>query len=1039
MLEKIKEKQKDILTGEIGALLHDIGKCHPDFVRKQSLKGGKDFNHSTIDGFLKLELISLLKHGKFSFNITSENSDIYLLITEHHQDTANILVKLLKGCDRLDSADDKGIVRQKQPIDNTVISTPFGYSKEKITPACLGACLNELEEKLIGILKDYIADRISLEPLRKLIIDNLRVTFSHALGETRIPANDVTLWDHSYSTASLYKAVLCGIVLGEKPKPQDLKWRIFGVSWDGLGFMEKGKKVADILKRKQIIEEIKEGLKENFEVKYPIGNAVYEDINGIYFTFPALENEKEKEKAKELAECLLIEGEGLDIVSETSEQELWPFFTLSEPRRSLTVLGEELKFAAEKRNVPKMSPILFIEGKEELLDTDWLKLLPEGDEDQEGYDICPACQIRSKDPQREICETCDERRMGRLDKWLEGDKEKTIWIDEVADDNNRVALLTLGLGLDKWLDGTLVGTIYSQTFDDWLYDKKEKRFNEILDTFKNEIKKEIEKISKAIEGMNKASDKSGVEAKIKEKSKEKWKLEKQLEKLEVPLEPIKETACWFMNKFFELKDTDKEKEAAKILDTFFEDLDVSHEGKKDGRDNPRYFKNVWNNLRLKLPDEEPETVLSALFTQNPSPARISRIWREAEDFWAEVLQRLFETEGKWQRIQFNVNIAKLKAEGKISEKIEKRTPYILKFKNHGAENLEPDTLLVLHIDNGKFFTIESLDKFKIEGAQGAAAVEKALKEKGFCHLALEEEPGENLLGLGENEVVKAEEVDIEKYYPFIEVIKTPLLFQVIVPALDAVKILNMIDALFNERFEKVTGKLPLNAGLLVANRKFPLYLLLDAGRRVLRDRSFKEQVFLDPWWDIGRGRNDKFYGFYPLKKLEQSKKPEEEKDIFYILDELAPLSKGKIYALYPGYFDFELLRGNEDRYNLAYEGKKRAHRDYKLFSARPCYFYQFKQMVDLWEIITNNLLTSRINFIEQAITLKIGEWRNVEDPGKKEVLQAYMEAVLRDAFSEDWFKLSEETRCFILNSAKNNFLLDTIALFRHVIKEKGGK
>ncbi|GAB6274274.1 MAG: CRISPR-associated protein Csx11 [Peptococcaceae bacterium] len=1022
-LEQIKKARPQILTGEIGALLHDIGKCHPDFVKKQSLEGGKDFEHSAIDGFLKLELTSLLKDDKFSFNnIDSENSHIYSLITEHHnRGTSNCLIKLLQGCDRFDSADDKGIVRKKQSIDKTIISSPFGCTKEKINPACLEVLLNELEERLIGILKDYLAGRISLEQLRKLITDNLRVTFLHALGETRIPANDVTLWDHSYSTASLYKAVLCGIVLGKKPELQDLKWRIFGISWDGLGFMEKGKKVADILKRKQIIEEIKEELKTQFEVVYPLGNAVYEDINGVFFTFPALE----KEKAKELAEeC--VEKFGWDIVLEISNRELWPFFTLSYARRSLTILGQELKIATEKRNIPRMSPILFIEGKEELLDIDWLKLLPEGDENREGYDVCPACQIRCKEHWKEICETCDERRRGRLDKWLQGAREETIWIDEVADENNRVALLTLSFGLDKWLDGTLVGTIYSQTFDDWLYGKKEKKFNEILDTFKNEITKEIEKISKAIEGMNKATDKSRVEAKIKEKNKEKWELEKQLEKLEVPLGPTKETALCFVNKFLELKDTDKGKEkAAKILDTFFEDFNVSREEKKDGQDNPLYFKNVWDNLKLKLPDEKPETVLSALFTQNPSPARLSRIWQETEDFWAETLQRLAEPEAKWQRIQFAVDIAKLKAAEK--------TPYILKFKN-----LEPDTLLVLHIDNGKFFTIESLGKFKTDGAQGAAAVEKALKEKGFYHFALEEAPGNNLLGLDKDEVVKAEKADTEKYYPFIEVIRTPLLFQVIIPALEAVKILNMIDDLFSKRFEKVTGKLPLNAGLLVANRKFPLYLLLDAGRRVLRDRGFKEQVFLDPWWDISRGRNDKFYGFYPLKKLEQSEKPEEEKDNNYTLDELAPLSKGRSYALYTGYFDFDLLRGNEDRYKLAYEGKRRTHKDYKLFSARPCYLYQFKQMVDLWEIITNNPSPSQINFIEQAITLKIGEWRNVEDPSKKEVLQAYMEAVLREAFGEKWSKLSEETRCFILNSVKNNLLLDTIVLFRHVIKEKGG-
>lgn len=246
MLKKINEEQSQILAGEIGVLLHDIGKCHPDFIRKNSLEGGKGFDHGAIDRFIKHELVNLLQDRKFNFKIKEKPSDIYSIITEHHNNScSNDLIKLVQSCDRLDSADDKGVVRKKQSINNTIISTSFGYPKEMVDLNCLKSRLNELEERLIGILKDYIAGRTSLIEFRKLITktNNLKVTFSHALGETRIPANDVTLWDHSYSTASLFKSVLCSMVLGENPRPQKLKWRIFGVCWDGVGFIEKGRKI----------------------------------------------------------------------------------------------------------------------------------------------------------------------------------------------------------------------------------------------------------------------------------------------------------------------------------------------------------------------------------------------------------------------------------------------------------------------------------------------------------------------------------------------------------------------------------------------------------------------------------------------------------------------------------------------------------------------------------------------------------------------------------------------------------------------------
>ena len=55
--------------------------------------------------------------------------------------------------------------------------------------------------------------------------------YSHALGETRIPANDVTLWDHSYSTASLYKSLLCQDLINGPVKPENSNWRLYGIFW----------------------------------------------------------------------------------------------------------------------------------------------------------------------------------------------------------------------------------------------------------------------------------------------------------------------------------------------------------------------------------------------------------------------------------------------------------------------------------------------------------------------------------------------------------------------------------------------------------------------------------------------------------------------------------------------------------------------------------------------------------------------------------------------------------------------------------------
>jgi hypothetical protein len=174
-------------------------------------------------------------------------------------------------------------------------------------------------------------------------------------------------------------------------------------------------------------------------------------------------------------------------------------------------------------------------------------------------------------------------------------------------------------------------------------------------------------------------------------------------------------------------------------------------------------------------------------------------------------------------------------------------------------------------------------------------------------------------------------------------------------------------------------------------------------------------------------RNDRYYGFYPIKSIKENEK--------YTLDDLSPISKGKIFRLYPGYFDFDLLLGTTDRYNIYYKGRKREGEDYKLFTGRPYYFYQISEILELWDVLSN-LPSSQINFIEEILTSKLREWRNVEDGNKRNIFRGFAEATLKDAFGDKWNGLREETRFFLVNSALNGLLLDTIILFRHVIKKE---
>ncbi len=964
----IKRNRETILIGEIGALLHDIGKLHPDFIKSKSIEKKASDIHAQIDKFLDSTLLSLIKSKKFKINICSQSTNIHKLITQHHEkyeEKLDDIIKILKRCDGKDSADDKGIVRKKQPVDNTIICSPFGHPKEKIDLNCLQNIFNDLESNLTVLFKNYISGAIDISSFRGSIINKLKISFSHALGETRIPSNDVTLWDHSYSTASLFKSVLAAMVCGINPDPKKLKWKIFGICWDGTRFINNGRKVEEINARSDIIENIKRKLKLKFENEIPIGNVIYEDMNGIYFTFPDL--------GKELAiECT---KEALEIIYKESNNELWPFFTLSESSGTLTIIASELKFASEKRKIPKRTPVLFVEGKEEHFFEN-----PEITTPVEGQDICPICRIRPKDVEKERCDVCEKRRKGRLNKWKQN-REDTIWIDEVADKNNRIALISLNFYLDRWLDGTMIGTIYSQSFEDWFYGEKRKKDSSGLVT-----KSTIQLLREA--GINET------------------------------IQPTKEAVYSLLNEVIKKKGRDKKK-TAQILDTFFQDVDITKKS----------LDQHIENIKEKIRTLNKENLATYLFTQNPSPARLYRIWHETDEFFdlivSEIKNNIYSV--RWKRIKFSVEYNDLKSKITHKNKLRYETTYIVQI-----DNLEPQKLLVFHNKNGEFYTIESLEKFKFNNKIGEEAIKEALKH-GFKYLALEDDPNKNLLKeLNDTQKIKPDEnsIEIEEYYPLIKINKSPLSLRLIVPALDSIKIIELISKLYNERFERVLGKLPLNIKLLVAKRKFPLYILLEAENRMLEGDEFKKQVAMNPWWNVYDMKDDRYYSFYPTK-------PADEKDV-YTLNELSSISKGKIFYLYPGYFDFDLLLGTTDRYNIYYNGTKRNVKDYKLFTGRSYYFYHIQEILELWDILSSNLSGSQINFIEEMLTSKLREWEEVKDINKQNVFREFAEATLKDAFSSKWENLGDETRWFLVNSAINGLLLDSIILFRHVIK-KGGE
>ena len=59
-------------------------------------------------------------------------------------------------------------------------------------------------------------------------------------------------------------------------------------------------------------------------------------------------------------------------------------------------------------------------------------------------------------------------------------------------------------------------------------------------------------------------------------------------------------------------------------------------------------------------------------------------------------------------------------------------------------------------------------------------------------------------------------------------------------------------------------------------------------------------------------------------------------------------------------------------------------------------------MMNLWKILKDSLANSQIKFIEEMLTSKLKEWKNVDDANKDDVFEKFAEAILEDAFGEKW-------------------------------------
>ena len=426
-VQVLSDHRQALLLAEVAAWLHDMGKCADEHIINQASDKPSNcsYRYKTAQSYR-------LPSGLLDIALLKETVSVKDLIEKGmprviREASQPWLLRVLGRCHSVAHVEKElsdSDISTKQPKGDTRSSTAFGLESSAV---------KDLAAKLDALPFSSLQQRSKIVP-------RIQETFEFALSDTRRPVNEVTLADWSSAVAALYKPALAGALLGVQPDPDDLRWRLLRVNFDVFTLYAKAIKIADLMGYQNAVEEACAAVKQLVEEEYPLGNEIYRDTTGIYFTFPDVDS------PADLAQEIRRQVEAV-------EPELAPYIAVEVPTGS-NATEQLTSMLAEGRK--KALNDLAQPFSQDNLSPRWRELwqnLPDG-----KWELCPVCRLRPMQEGAEACATCLERRGSRIQRWQKN-PQQTIWMDEIADHNDRVALIVGKFGLDDWLSGDLVQTM----------------------------------------------------------------------------------------------------------------------------------------------------------------------------------------------------------------------------------------------------------------------------------------------------------------------------------------------------------------------------------------------------------------------------------------------------------------------------------------------------------------------------------------------------------------------------------------------------
>lgn len=258
----LRDHRAALLACEAIGWLHMAGKAHPDFVRQQAsdaTSGGTIWDELKWASGLYSKFGTMPAIGS---QVIAPNE-----LFEKHRQRSDGVLGLLQAAHAMASGIEKNTPAdyQKQPSAQTWLTTAFGHPIQNLLgstpPALLANNAWSNIEAQIGALIDGLATRVkdptNLTEWTKWRAGAigpsgwLREGFTTTVAETRVPNNDVTLWDQSFIAAALFKAAAAGAVLtgtsfewGNGSKA-NTRWRVLTVGIGAEHYEARAVRIGD--------------------------------------------------------------------------------------------------------------------------------------------------------------------------------------------------------------------------------------------------------------------------------------------------------------------------------------------------------------------------------------------------------------------------------------------------------------------------------------------------------------------------------------------------------------------------------------------------------------------------------------------------------------------------------------------------------------------------------------------------------------------------------------------------------------------------